>query len=211
MKTFSEKTPAENHAQRITPVERAMRHGHPSLVVWFTGLSGAGKTTLATLLERRLFEQGRQVYLLDGDLLRTGLCSDLDYSNTARVENIRRAGEVAHLLADAGFIALSAFISPFRADRDRARSLMPKGRFIEVFVNAPLAVCEQRDAKGLYLKARAKIIPEFTGINSPYEAPETPELELHTDREGTDTCLARLEASISTRLGLTGRSQAQKP
>ena len=200
MKSSIETPCLENCALRVSPAERAARHGHTGLVVWFTGLSGAGKTTLATLLERRLFVQGRQVYLLDGDLLRTGLCSDLGYSNLARRENIRRAGEVARLLAAAGFIALSAFISPFRADRDRVRNLLPKGRFIEVFVNAPLDVCEQRDTKGLYRKARAQLIPEFTGISSPYEAPLAAELELQTDRESVEQCLARLEACINARL-----------
>ena len=192
----------KNIAHRITQAERAARHGHPGLVVWFTGLSGAGKTTLATLVERRLFEQGRQAYLLDGDVLRTGLCSDLTYSNTARAENIRRAGEVARLLADAGFVALSAFISPFRADRDRVRNLLPQGRFIEVYVNAPLEVCERRDVKGLYQRARAQLISEFTGISSPYEAPLSPELELHTDRESVEACLSKLGACIEGRLAV---------
>lgn len=200
MKPPGEKQPSEKSTLRISQTERAARHGHPGLVVWFTGFSGAGKTTLATMLERRLFEQGRLVYLLDGDLLRTGLCSDLGYSNIARVENIRRAGEVSRLLADAGFIALSAFISPFRADRDRVRSLLAKDRFIEVFVNAPLEVCEQRDVKGLYRKARAKSIPEFTGISSPYEPPQSPELELRTDRVNAEECLSRLLACIEEKI-----------
>lgn len=197
--------------ERITYAERVARQKHAGLVVWFTGLSGAGKTTLATMLERRLFESGRQTYLLDGDVLRTGLCRDLGFSDKDRRENIRRAGEVARLLADAGFIAVSAFISPFRADRDAVRQALPPGRFIEVFVNAPLAVCEQRDTKGLYRKARAKLIPEFTGISSPYEAPASPELELRTDLEGVEVCFARLLACIEARLTVEDAKPAPKP
>jgi len=162
------------------------------MVIWFTGLSGAGKTTLATMLERRLFEQGRRTYLLDGDILRTGLCRDLGFSATERQENVRRAGEVARLLADGGLITLVAFISPFREDRERVRHSMGKVGFAEVYVNAPLEVCERRDVKGLYRRARAREIPEFTGISSPYEHPLTPEVELRTDLETTEQCLDRL-------------------
>ena len=155
---------------------------------------------MATLLERRLFEQKHLVYLLDGDILRTGLCRDLGFSTTDRRENIRRAGEVARVLADAGFITLSAFISPFRKDREDIRASLPEGRFIEVFVNAPLSVCEKRDVKGLYKKARAKLIPEFTGISSPYEPPVKPELELHTDSESREDCLNKLVACVQSHL-----------
>ena len=188
-----------NDPSSVSSVERAVRHGHAGLVVWFTGLSGAGKTTLATLLERGLFNQGRLVYVLDGDRLRGGLCRDLGYSIADRRENVRRAGEVARVLAEAGLIALAAFISPFRQERDQVRASL-EGRFIEVFVNAPLEICEQRDPKGLYKKARAKLIPEFTGISSPYEPPVSPELELRTDRDGIDECLHRLHVCIEARL-----------
>ena len=144
-------------------MERTRRFGHPGMVVWFTGLSGAGKTTLATRFERILFDQGRAAYLLDGDILRTGLCQDLGFSIIDRRENVRRAGEVARILADAGFIVLAAFISPFALERDQIRAKMPPGRFVEVYVNTPVETCEQRDVKGLYRKARANLIPDCGG------------------------------------------------
>jgi adenylyl-sulfate kinase len=165
----------------VTPAERRARHGQPGLVVWFTGLSGAGKTTLAAAVERRLFDAGHRTFFIDGDLLRTGLCSDLGFSEVQRRENVRRAAMVSGLMADAGLICLTALISPFRADRLRARRLFPADGFLEVFVNAPLAVCEKRDVKGLYRRARANEISEFTGISSAYEPPESPEVEVRTD------------------------------
>jgi adenylyl-sulfate kinase len=157
-----------------------------------TGLSGAGKSTLATELESELFNLGRHVYVLDGDNVRHGLCSDLGFSPTDRTENIRRIGEMAKILADAGFICITAFISPYREDRAKARQILPPGRFIEVFVNAPLAVCEQRDPKGLYARARAKKLNEFTGISAPYEPPLEPELELRTDQLTVSECMASI-------------------
>src|SRR5262245_8997122 len=168
--------------QKITATLREDRNGHPGLVIWLTGLSGAGKTTIATELERKLFRAGRHTYLLDGDILRRGLCRDLGFSTADRRENIRRVGEVAALFADAGCIAIAAFISPFREDRDIIRSVLAPGRFVEVFVNAPLDVCEKRDVKGLYAKARAGVLKEFTGVSSPYEPPIHPEVEIHTDQ-----------------------------
>lgn len=167
---------------RVTSVQRELRNGHLGCVLWLTGLSSAGKSTIAVELERELFNLGRHVYVLDGDNIRHGLGSDLGFSPADRVENIRRVGEVAKLFADAGVICITAFISPYRGDRDLVRALLPAGRFVEVYVNAPLAVCEQRDPKGLYAKARAHEIPEFTGISAPYEAPGQPEIELRTDR-----------------------------
>ncbi len=184
----------------ITTTERAVRHGHPGLIVWFTGLSGAGKTTLSTALERKLFSANRVVCLLDGDILRAGLCRDLGFSAADRQENIRRAGELARSMANNGIIVLAAFISPFRQQRDAIRTTMPPGKFIEVFVNAPLGACELRDVKGLYKKARANQIPEFTGISSPYEAPLAPELELRTDVDSIETCLDKLVAVVEARL-----------
>ncbi len=170
------------HTGKIPLQDRELRHGHRGCVIWLTGLSASGKSTIATELERELFRRGCQPFILDGDSVRKGLCSDLDFSERDRHENIRRVGEVARLFADAGFICISAFISPHRADRDLVRDLMPPGTFFEVFVNAPLSVCEQRDPKGLYAKARLNQIKNFTGISSPYEPPLKPEIELHTDR-----------------------------
>ena len=165
---------------KITSQQRSDRNGHRGRVLWLTGLSGSGKSTLATELERELFTQGKHAYVLDGDNVRHGLCKDLGFTPADRTENIRRVGEVARLMADAGLICITAFVSPYREDRDLVRSLMKPGEFVEIFVDAPLDVCEQRDPKGLYAKARANEIPEFTGISAPYEAPLTPELVLKT-------------------------------
>jgi bifunctional enzyme CysN/CysC len=176
----------------VTSRQRELRNGHLGCVIWLTGLSGAGKSTIATELERELFNLGRHVYVLDGDNIRHGLGSDLGFSPKDRTENIRRVGEVAKLFADAGVICITAFISPYRADRDLVRKITPSDRFIEVFVNAPLAVCEQRDPKGLYVKARAKEIKEFTGISAPYETPADPELELRTDQLTVAESVARI-------------------
>ena len=162
------------------------------------------------LLERILFEQGRSVYLLDGDILRTGLCRDLGYSIADRRENVRRAGEVAWIMSNAGFIVLAAFISPFRLERDLIRSKMDSGRFVEVYVNAPLATCEQRDVKGLYRRARANLIPDFTGITSPYEPPTAPELELRTDRDSISDCLKRLRDCVESRLSANTSPVAER-
>lgn len=166
----------------ITLRARERRNGHRGCVVWLTGLPAAGKSTIAAGLERGLFQCGCQARVLDGDHVRRGLCRDLGFSPKDRQENIRRVGEVARLFADAGFICITAFISPYRADRAMARKLMANGRFIEVFVNAPLAVCEARDPKGLYARARQHRLKNFTGITAPYELPLEPEVELHTDR-----------------------------
>jgi bifunctional enzyme CysN/CysC len=177
---------------KVTLQQRELRNGHCGYVLWMTGLSSAGKSTIATELERELFNLGRQAYVLDGDNIRHGLGADLGFSPKDRAENIRRVGQVAKLFADAGIICITAFISPYRADRDLARQVMPEGRFIEVFVNAPLEVCEKRDPKGLYAKARAKQIKDFTGISAPYEAPSKPDVELRTDQLTPAECVAQL-------------------
>lgn len=177
---------------KVTGPQRTRRNGHPGLVVWLTGLSGAGKSTIATEVERELFNLGKQAYVLDGDNIRHGLCSDLGFSPHERRENIRRVGEVAKLFADAGIICITAFISPYKADRELVRNMLLDGQFIEVYVNAPLPVCEERDPKGLYAKARTNEIKEFTGVSAPYEAPETPELELQTDRLSINESVARI-------------------
>ena len=171
------------HHASVDRAARAEQRGHRSAILWFTGLSGAGKSTLANAVNQALFERGLATYVLDGDNVRHGLCKDLGFSDADREENIRRIGEVAKLFLDSGVIVLTAFVSPFRADRDKARALVDEGDFIEVFCSADLGVCEERDTKGLYAKARAGEIKEFTGISSPYEAPETPELKIDTGKQ----------------------------
>jgi adenylyl-sulfate kinase len=177
---------------KITPDERAKQNQHSGCVVWLTGLSAAGKSTIASELERELFSQGKHAYVLDGDNMRHGLCSDLGFSPEERKENIRRIGEVAKLFSDAGFICITAFISPYRSDRDLARSIAAEGKFIEVYLNVPVEVCEQRDPKGLYAKARSGKIQNFTGVSAPYEAPLKPELELRTDQMKLPECVSAI-------------------
>ena len=177
---------------KVTTEQRAQQNAHPGCVIWLTGLSASGKSTIATELERTLFELGKHAYVLDGDNMRHGLCSDLGFSPEPRKENIRRVGEVAKLFADAGTICITAFISPYRSDRDFVRAILPPGRFIEVFVNAPLEVCAQRDPKGLYRKARAGEIKDFTGISAPYEAPLNPEMELLTSQYSVTECVGQM-------------------
>lgn len=170
------------HTHKVSKDKRVGMKGHRPAVIWLTGLSGAGKSTVANALEDALNSMGVHTYLLDGDNVRHGLCKDLGFSEEDRQENIRRIGEVAKLFADAGLVAISAFISPFKKDRDGVRAIIPEGEFIEVFVDAPLEICEQRDPKSLYKKARKGDIKEFTGISSPYEAPTKPEVHIKTDR-----------------------------
>ncbi|MEP7015052.1 MAG: adenylyl-sulfate kinase [Verrucomicrobiota bacterium] len=188
--------------EKITAQERAARSGHRGAVIWFTGLSGAGKSTLAQALERELFNRGMHTYVLDGDNIRHGLNSNLGFSPEDRVENIRRVSEVAKLMADSGVIAITAFISPYRMDRRRAREIALEGNteFIEVFVDAPLRVCEERDPKNLYKKARAGQIKEFTGIDAPYEAPEDSEIVVHTDQQTVDESAATILEQLLPRL-----------
>jgi adenylylsulfate kinase len=169
------------HKSVITRGDREKLHKHKSVVLWFTGLSGSGKSTLAHAIEERLYKNGISTYVLDGDNVRHGLCSDLSFTDSDRVENIRRIGELAKLLTDAGIITLTAFISPFKVDRDEARKRMPHGDFLEIYCQCPIEICEQRDVKGLYKKARAGEIPFFTGIDSPYEVPVGPELVINTN------------------------------
>jgi adenylyl-sulfate kinase len=171
-------------------------------LVWLTGLSGSGKSTLASALEKQLFEKGFKTYLLDGDLIRAGLNKDLGFSKEDRRENIRRIGEVCKLMTDAGLIVITAFISPFRADRDLVRTMFQASDFAEIFVKASLEVCETRDVKGLYNKARKGLIPEFTGISSPYEEPLNPELTLNTDKESEEASLSILTEYILKRISI---------
>jgi len=192
------------HAQTVNKKARAQQKSQKPAVLWFTGLSGAGKSTVANALEKALFQRGHHSYLLDGDNVRHGLNRDLGFSDDDRVENIRRIGEVARLMADSGLVVLTAFISPFRADRAMVRELMEDGEFVEIHVDAPLDVCETRDPKGLYAKARAGVINNFTGIDSPYEAPEDPEVTVDTSRLSVDECVEELLAYLKRRGILIG-------
>jgi adenylylsulfate kinase len=180
------------HHHTVTREERERLGGHKGCTIWLTGLSASGKSTIGNLLDAVLAERGMRSYILDGDNVRHGLNKDLGFSPADRTENIRRIGEVAKLFTEAGVIVVTAFISPYRADRDQVRKIMKEGDFLEVFVDAPLAVCEQRDPKGLYKKARAGEVKEFTGISAPYEAPEKPELVLDTGEHSAEACAEQL-------------------
>jgi adenylylsulfate kinase len=180
------------HNAVVTRALREKQNGHRSFILWFTGLSGAGKSTLAHRVEELLHERGCRTYVFDGDNVRHGLCSDLGFSMKDRSENIRRIGEMSKLFVDAGIIALTAFISPFRRDRDMVRALANAGDFIEIFCDTPLDICEERDVKGLYQKARRGEIADFTGISSPYEAPENPELTIMTGTQSLDECARQI-------------------
>ena len=179
------------HEATITRDDRERLGGHKAVVLWFTGLSGAGKSTLALAVEEALFEKGCRTYVLDGDNVRHGLNKNLGFSPEDRTENIRRIGEVANLFNDAGVIALTAFISPYRADRDEARKVAGDS-FIEIYVKCDVEICEERDTKGLYKKARAGEIAEFTGISSPYEAPDRPEIRIDTTKETAEQAASRI-------------------
>lgn len=187
---------------RVSEAARAARNGHLGGVMWFTGLPGAGKSTLAVELEQRLFAAGYNVYVLDGDNLRHRLNRNLGFSPDDRAENIRRAGEVAALFAGAGFLVITALISPYQADRDRARETVAPGAFHEVYINASLAACEARDPKGLYRRARAGEIADFTGISAPYEVPQCYELMVPTDRLDIAQCVDRLVVYVARNVPL---------
>ena len=187
------------HDALVSRADRQAQNGHSSVILWFTGLSGAGKSTLAHAVERRLHESGCRTFVFDGDNVRHGLCADLGFSAEDRSENIRRVGEMAKLFIEAGVIALTAFISPYQTDRARVRALVAPGDFIEIYCRCPLEVCEQRDVKGLYSKARQGVIQEFTGISSRYEAPENAELELDTDNMPLEECVEKVLALLKQR------------
>ncbi|AXS82504.1 adenylyl-sulfate kinase [Marinobacter sp. Arc7-DN-1] len=187
------------HDHKITRAERSVNKNQKPCLLWFTGLSGSGKSTIANALDVALHKRGYHTFLLDGDNVRHGLCKDLGFSDDDREENIRRVGEVCKLFADAGLIVMSAFISPFTSDRRLVRKLFPAGEFIEVFMDAPLATCEERDPKGLYQKARSGEIKHFTGIDSPYEVPAHPEIRLDTSRHSVEACVDSLIAYLLER------------
>ena len=184
------------HQGNVTRGDREKINGHKACTVWLTGLSGSGKSTIAVDLEKRLWERGIRAYILDGDNVRHGLNKNLGFSPEDRTENIRRIGEVAKLFTEAGVVALTAFISPYRADRDQVRKIMADGDFVEVHVDCPVEVCEQRDVKGLYKKARAGEIKEFTGISAPYEAPEKPELTINTAGQSVEDSAKQILAYL---------------
>ena len=194
------------HEANVVQADREKLLNQKGCVIWFTGLSGSGKSTLALEVESKLHQRGHLTYVLDGDNVRHGLNKNLGFSPEDREENIRRIGEVAKLFADAGVIGMTAFISPYRADRDNARDLLDEGRFVEVFVDCPLEVCEARDTKGLYEKARAGEIKEFTGISAPYEAPAQPELTVNTSDQSLEECTANVIALLESK-GLIPVSQ----
>ncbi|HBO2457016.1 TPA: adenylyl-sulfate kinase, partial [Pseudomonas aeruginosa] len=180
------------HDSEVTKEERQNRNGHKSAVIWFTGLSGSGKSTVSVALEKALFNEGKQTYRLDGDNVRHGLNKNLGFSPEDRTENIRRIGEVAKLMVDAGSITVTAFISPYKQDRDNVRAILEDDEFIEVYTKCSVEECENRDPKGLYKKARSGEIPEFTGISAPYEAPDHPEIILDTEHESIDQSVDRV-------------------
>jgi adenylylsulfate kinase len=181
----------------VTPQRRREVLGHGAATVWFTGLSGSGKSTLALAVEAALLDRGVAAYVLDGDNVRFGLNRDLGFSPEDRTENIRRIGEVCRLLIEAGIVVLTAFISPYLEDRRRVRDLHPDGRFIEVYVDTPIEVCEQRDVKGLYARARTGEIPEFSGVSAPYEPPTAAELRIDTSRTDVEAGVAAVVASLA--------------
>lgn len=185
------------HAGALTAAARAQKIGQRGAVVWLTGLSGSGKSTVGMALEAALVGRGRVAYVLDGDNVRHGLCADLGFSAADRAENVRRVGHVAQLFADAGVVVIAAFISPYRADRQAIRDRLPDNAFFEVHLATDLAVCEARDPKGLYQRARAGEIADFTGISAPYEPPDTPELVLDTGAMDVPSCVAALEAMLA--------------
>lgn len=187
------------HEAAIQKEERQQKNGYEGKIVWFTGLSASGKSTIANAFSRRLFDLNRQVYVLDGDNIRQGLNSDLGFGDKARKENIRRIGEVAKLFIDSGQYVLTAFISPFREDRQTVRDLVGEGEFIEVYVKCSIEACEERDPKGLYKKARKQEIPSFTGISSPYEEPLNPEIILNSEKYSVEECVEQLLKELNIR------------
>ena len=194
------------HHATVTRVRREQQNNHRGVILWFTSLSGAGKSTLAHAVEEELHQRGCRTFVLDGDNVRHGLCGDLGFSNEDRIENIRRVGEVAKLFMEAGIIVLTAFISPFRADRERVRGMVEHGDFVEIYCNSSLEICESRDVKGMYKKARAGQISEFTGISSPYEVPEKPELVVDTGVLELDVCVQKVLGGLDRRGLIAGKA-----
>jgi len=204
-KKAHEKVEVVWHQATVTRARREKQNRHRSAILWFTGLPCSGKSTLAHAVEERLHTLGCRTFVLDGDNVRHGLCSNLGFSDEDRSENIRRIGEVAKLFMEAGVIAITAFISPFRKDREMARSLVPHGDFLEIYCDCPLEVCEQRDVKGLYKKARKGEISQYTGVSAPYEPPMAPELVVNTSAESIEQCIERTLSSLLAHSILPGK------
>lgn len=190
------------HSFEVTRLDRQENMKHSNLVLWFTGLSGSGKSTIANALEKKLLSKGYHTYILDGDNVRKGLNSDLTFSPEDRKENIRRIAETANLLLDAGIVVLSAFVSPYRDDRENVKKIVGDDNFVEVYINTPIEECERRDVKGLYAKARRGEINNFTGISAPYEAPITPLIEINTTEQSIDESVANILSVIDNKLKL---------
>ncbi len=195
----------------VTREDRERLHGHKGVVIWFTGLSASGKSTIARVVENKLYEMGCSTYVFDGDNVRHGLCSDLAFSPQDRVENIRRIGEMVNLYVDAGIIAITAFISPYRSDRRRIKDLVGEDRFFEIHVDCPSEICALRDPKGLYQKAKAGVIKNFTGISAPYEAPENPALVIRSHEEDAERSASAVLALIEKRGVLLRKEVSKKP
>ncbi|MAL60278.1 MAG: adenylyl-sulfate kinase [Flavobacteriaceae bacterium] len=190
------------HNFQVSKKDRNIQKNHHSFVIWFTGLSGSGKSTVANALEKTLLEKGFHTYILDGDNVRNGLNNNLTFSPEDRTENIRRIAQVAKLMVDAGLIVLSAFVSPYRRDRENVKNIVGKENFVEVFVNTPIQECEKRDVKGLYAKARAGEIKDFTGVNAPYEAPQNPDVEIDTSKSSIEDSVSIIFKAIANKLHL---------
>ncbi len=190
------------HTYQVSITDRRKSNNHKSLLSWFTGLSGSGKSTIANLVETRLFEKGVKTYSLDGDNIRKGINNDLSFTPDDRTENIRRIAEVSNLMIDAGLVVLAAFVSPYKKDRDNIKSIVKDVNFVEIFVNTSIEECERRDVKGLYAKARRGEIKNMTGISAPYEAPEHPNIEIKTETESIDDAVAKVIDYIMPKLQL---------
>lgn len=190
------------HSYQISKKDRQTKNKHSSFLLWFTGLSGSGKSTIANVVEQKLFEQGIKTYSLDGDNIRKGINNDLSFSPKDRTENIRRIAEVANLMIDAGLVVLAAFVSPYKKDRNNIRSIVKDINFVEVYINTSLEECERRDVKGLYKKARAGEIKNMTGISAPYEAPEHPDIEIKTEEQSIDDAADEIVAFVQQKLKL---------
>jgi adenylylsulfate kinase len=197
---MKEKLHIVEHSYKLKRADREKANGHKAACLWFTGLSGSGKSTIANVVEQELFERGIKTFILDGDNIRKGLCSDLSFTEEDRVENLRRIGEVSKLICDAGLVAIATFISPYRRDRQWLRGLLGDS-FIEIFVDTPLEICEQRDVKGLYQKARSGEISNFTGISSPFEAPTSPEIHINTINKTLEQSVNSILEYVLPKLG----------